>query len=72
MPTFAKRRSSLAVETVLPMLRSFSPKEILARELAQLKAAYLARHDLPRAAASIDRLLILDDRDPFCWGIRAS
>jgi regulator of sirC expression with transglutaminase-like and TPR domain len=46
-------------------LRSFSPKEILARELAQLKAAYLAQHDLPRAAASIDRLLILDERDSY-------
>jgi regulator of sirC expression with transglutaminase-like and TPR domain len=46
-------------------LRSFSRKEILARELAQLKAAYLARHDLARAAASIDRLLILDDRDAY-------
>ena len=46
-------------------LRSFSPKEILARELAQLKAAYLAQHDLPRAAASIDRLLILDSRDAW-------
>lgn len=46
-------------------LRSFSAREILARELAHLKAAYLARHDLPRAAASVDRLLILDDRDPY-------
>ncbi len=46
-------------------LRSFSRKEILARELAQLKAAYLAQHDLQRAAASIDRLLILDERDPY-------
>jgi regulator of sirC expression with transglutaminase-like and TPR domain len=46
-------------------LRSFSPKEILARELAHLKAAYLAQHDLARAAASIDRLLILDANDPF-------
>ena len=46
-------------------LRSFSRREILARELAHLKAAYLARHDLPRAAASVDRLLILDDRDPY-------
>ena len=46
-------------------LRSFSPKEILARELAQLKAAYLAQHDLARAAASIDRLLILDGRDAY-------
>jgi regulator of sirC expression with transglutaminase-like and TPR domain len=46
-------------------LRSFSRKEILARELAQLKAAYLAQHDLHRAAASVDRLLILDERDAF-------
>jgi regulator of sirC expression with transglutaminase-like and TPR domain len=46
-------------------LRSFGPREILARELAQLKAAYLAQHDLPRAAASIDRLLILVDRYPY-------
>ena len=46
-------------------LRSFSRREILARELAQLKAAYLAQHDLQRAAASVDRLLILDDRDAF-------
>ena len=49
-------------------LRSFSPKEILARELAHLKAAYLAQHDLPRAAASIDRLLILDEHD--AWEVR--
>ena len=46
-------------------LRSFSRREILARELAQLKAAYLAHHDLGRAAASVDRLLILDERDAF-------
>lgn len=46
-------------------LRSFSRRDILARELAQLKAAYLARHDLQRAAASVDRLLILDDRDAY-------
>ncbi|HUP47717.1 MAG TPA: tetratricopeptide repeat protein [Thermoanaerobaculia bacterium] len=44
-------------------LRSFSRREVLARELAHLKAAYLAQHDLTRAAASADRLLILDDRD---------
>lgn len=49
-------------------LRSFTPKEILARELAQLKAAYLAQHELARAAASIDRLLILDGRD--AWEVR--
>jgi regulator of sirC expression with transglutaminase-like and TPR domain len=46
-------------------LRSFSRREILARELAHLKAAYLAHHDLPRAAASVDRLLILDERDTY-------
>ena len=46
-------------------LRSFSPKEILARELAHLKAAYLARHDLARAAASSERLLILDKNDAY-------
>jgi regulator of sirC expression with transglutaminase-like and TPR domain len=46
-------------------LRSFTRREILARELAHLKAAYLARHDLARAAASIDRLLILDDHDAY-------
>jgi regulator of sirC expression with transglutaminase-like and TPR domain len=53
-------------------LRSFSRKEVLARELAQLKAAYMARHDLSHAAASIDRLLILDDRDGFELRDRAS
>ena len=46
-------------------LRSFTAKEILARELAHLKSAYLARHDLPHAAASSDRLLILDQKDPY-------
>jgi len=46
-------------------LRSYSRKEILARELSQLKAAYLARRDLTLAAASVDRLLILDDRDAY-------
>jgi regulator of sirC expression with transglutaminase-like and TPR domain len=46
-------------------LRSFSRKEILGRELAQLKAAYLSQHDLQRAAASVDRLLILDERDVY-------
>ena len=46
-------------------LRSLTRKEIVARELAHLKSAYLAQHDLARAAASADRLLILDDRDVF-------
>ncbi len=49
-------------------LRSFTAKEILARELAHLKSAYLARRDLPHAAASIDRLLILDGND--AWELR--
>ncbi len=44
-------------------LRGFTRRQILARELAQLKAAYLAQRDLTRAAASVDRLLILDARD---------
>lgn len=46
-------------------LRSFTRREVLARELAQLKSAYLARHDLAHAASSIDRLLILDDSDAY-------
>ena len=53
-------------------LRSFRSKEILARELSQLKAAYLARRDLAHAAASIDRLLILDQNDPYELHDRAS
>jgi len=46
-------------------LRGFSRKEILGRVLSHLKSAHLARHELERAVASIDRLLILDERDPF-------
>jgi regulator of sirC expression with transglutaminase-like and TPR domain len=53
-------------------LRSFTRKEILMRELAHLKAAYLAKHDLPHAAASIDRLLILDERDAYEFRDRAA
>ena len=53
-------------------LRAFSPKEVLARELAHLKSAYLAQHDLTRAAASIDRLLILDANDAYEVRDRAS
>jgi len=53
-------------------LRSFTRREILACELAHLKSAYLAQHDLPRAAASIDRLLILDDHDAYEVKDRAS
>ena len=46
-------------------LRSFSRREVLAREIAHLKAANLSRPDRLRAVASIDRLLILDDRDVY-------
>jgi regulator of sirC expression with transglutaminase-like and TPR domain len=46
-------------------LRSNTNREILSRVLAHLKAVYLARHDLERAVASVDRLLILDERDPY-------
>src|SRR5437764_12502190 len=53
-------------------LRSFTVKEILARELAHLKSAYLARRDLPHAAASIDRLLILDGNDAWVQRERAA
>ncbi len=53
-------------------LRPLSRKQIVARELAHLKSAYLAQHDLTRAAASADRLLILDERDPFELKDRAS
>ena len=53
-------------------LRSFTAKEILARELAHLKSAYLAQHDLPHAAASSERLLILDENDPYEMRDRAA
>lgn len=46
-------------------LRSTTHREILARLLAHLKSVYLAQHDLGGAIAAIDRLLILDDRDPY-------
>ena len=46
-------------------LRSCSNKDVLARVLSQLKSGFLARHDLHRAAASADRLLLLDEDDPF-------
>jgi regulator of sirC expression with transglutaminase-like and TPR domain len=46
-------------------LRSCTNREVLARVLAHLKAVYLAQHDLERALASVDRLLILDERDPY-------
>ncbi|HUP66145.1 MAG TPA: tetratricopeptide repeat protein [Thermoanaerobaculia bacterium] len=46
-------------------LRSFGKREILARLLAHLKATHLSRRNLAGAAAAIDRLLILDERDVF-------
>lgn len=46
-------------------LRSVSRKAILGKMLAHLKSVYMSRHDLERAASSIDRLLILDDRDGY-------
>jgi regulator of sirC expression with transglutaminase-like and TPR domain len=46
-------------------LRSVSRRQVLSRLLAHLKSLYLARHDLEGALASADRLLILDDRDPY-------
>jgi regulator of sirC expression with transglutaminase-like and TPR domain len=46
-------------------LRAFPPRSIIARLLSHLKNAYLAQHELERAAASIDRLLILDERDSY-------
>jgi regulator of sirC expression with transglutaminase-like and TPR domain len=46
-------------------LRAFPRRNIIARLLSHLKKAYLAQHDLERAAASVDRLLILDDRDSY-------
>lgn len=53
-------------------LRSFTRKKILARLLSHLKQAYLACHDIERAAASVDRLLILDDHDAYELRDRAS
>lgn len=46
-------------------LRSISKREILSRLLAHLKSVYMSRHDLAGAVSAIDRILVLDDRDPF-------
>ncbi len=46
-------------------LRAFPRRKIIARLLSHLKKAYLAQHELERAAASVDRLLILDERDSY-------
>ncbi|MGA7613928.1 MAG: transglutaminase-like domain-containing protein [Thermoanaerobaculia bacterium] len=49
-------------------LRPSTRHEILLRVLAHLKALYLSRHDVEGALASVDRILILDDHDP--WELR--
>lgn len=46
-------------------LRAFPRRSTIARLLSHLKKAYLAQHELERAAASVDRLLILDERDSY-------
>ena len=46
-------------------LRSVARRQVLSHLLAHLKSVYLAREDLEGALASADRLLILDDRDPY-------
>lgn len=46
-------------------LRSVSKREILGRLLAHLKSVYMSRHDLAGAVSAIDRILVLDERDPF-------
>lgn len=46
-------------------LRSCSNKQVLARVLSHLKSGFLARHDLPRASSSVERLLMLDEDDPY-------
>ena len=49
-------------------LRSFSDREILGRLLAHIKAIRLAEGDVAAAVAAIDRILILDQHDP--WELR--
>lgn len=46
-------------------LRSSSRREIVGRVLAHLKSMYLSSNDLSRAIGSVDRLLLLDERDSF-------
>jgi regulator of sirC expression with transglutaminase-like and TPR domain len=46
-------------------LRSTTNREILERLLSHLKNIYLAQHDLAGAVSAIDRILLLDDRDPY-------
>jgi len=46
-------------------LRSVTKREILCRLLAHLKSVYMSRHDLVSAVSAVDRILLLDDRDPY-------
>lgn len=46
-------------------LRSESKRQILARLLCHLKSVYLVQDDPVGALASVDRLLILDENDPY-------
>ncbi|HVR44143.1 MAG TPA: tetratricopeptide repeat protein [Thermoanaerobaculia bacterium] len=46
-------------------LRPFGKREILARVLAHLKASHLAHRNVEAAIAAIDRILILDENDPY-------
>lgn len=46
-------------------LRSSTRREIVGRVLAHLKSIYLSSNDLSRAIGSVDRLLILDEKDSF-------
>jgi regulator of sirC expression with transglutaminase-like and TPR domain len=46
-------------------LRAASKREILEKLLAHLKSIYMAQHDIGGAAGAIDRLLMLDMRDPY-------
>jgi len=46
-------------------LRSSSRREIVARVLAHLKSMYLSSNDLSRAIGSVDRLLLLDEKDSY-------
>jgi regulator of sirC expression with transglutaminase-like and TPR domain len=46
-------------------LRNCSKRQVLAKLLSHLKAVYMTHDDFDGALASIDRLLILDENDPY-------
>jgi regulator of sirC expression with transglutaminase-like and TPR domain len=46
-------------------LRSCEKRQVLARLLAHLKSSYRSRGDLQAAASAADRLLVLDENDPY-------